>query len=60
MVAWFSKRLGVREQWMDSVEFAGVIANGRCYRGNKGRWIDPLTLGTDYGEYIDVVFKTLP
>jgi hypothetical protein len=53
----FPKRLGVRQQWMDRVEFAGVIANGRCYKGNKGRWITFLTLGTNYGEYIDVVVQ---
>jgi DNA polymerase III alpha subunit len=53
----FPKRLGVRQQWMDRVEFAGVIANGRCYRGKKGRWVTFLTLGTNYGEYIDVVVQ---
>jgi len=44
----------VRQQWLERVEFAGVIANGRVFRGNKGRYITFLTLGTDYGEYIDV------
>ena len=53
----FPKRLGVRQQWMDRVEFSGVIANGRCYRGKKGRWVTFLTLGVDYGEYIDVVIQ---
>ena len=40
-----------------SVEFAGVIANGRCYRGKKGRWVTFLDPGTNYGEYIDVVVQ---
>ena len=44
----------VRQQWLERVEFAGVIANGRVFRGSNGRWITFLTLGTDYGEYIDV------
>jgi DNA polymerase III alpha subunit len=45
---------GVRQQWLERVEFAGVIANGRVFRGQKGRWVTFLTLGTNYGEYIDV------
>lgn len=45
----------VKSQWLDHVEFAGVIANGRVFRGRNGRWVTFLTLGTDYGEYIDVV-----
>ena len=47
--------MGVRQQWLDRVEFAGIIANGRVFRGRNGRWVTFLTLGTDYGEYIDVV-----
>ena len=53
----FPPRLGVKQQWMDRVEFAGVIANSRCYKGNKGRWVTFLTLGTNYGEYIDVTVQ---
>ena len=44
----------VRTQWLNRVEYAGVIANGRVFRGAKNRWATFLTLGTDYGEYIDV------
>ena len=51
----FPRGLGVRQQWLDRVEFAGIIANGRVFRGRNGRWVTFLTLGTDYGEYIDVV-----
>ena len=45
------------KQWLDRVEFAGVIANGRVFRGRTGRWVTFLTLGTNYGEYIDVVVQ---
>ena len=51
----FIPALGVRQQWLDRVEFSGLIANGRVYKGNKGRYVTFVTLGTDYGEYIDVV-----
>lgn len=44
----------VRQQWLDRVEFAGVIANGRVFRGKNGKWVTFLTLGTAYGEYIDI------
>ena len=53
----FPRNLGVKQQWLERVEFAGVIANGRCYKGNRGRWVTFLTLGTNYGEYIDVVVQ---
>ena len=45
----------VRSQWLDRVEFAGVIANGRVFRGRNGRWVTFLTLGINYGEYADIV-----
>lgn len=47
----------VRNQWLDRVEFAGVIANGRVFRGANNRWITFLTLGTDYGKYCDVIVQ---
>ena len=53
----FPPRLGVKQQWLDRVEYAGVIANSRCYKGNKGRWITFLTLGIGYGEYIDITVQ---
>ena len=53
----FPRGLGVRQQWLDRVEFAGVIANGRVFRGKGNRWVTFLTLGTDYGEYIDVIVQ---
>jgi len=50
----FIPRCGVQQKWLEHVEFAGVIANGRVFRGKNGRWLTFLTLGTDYGEYIDI------
>ena len=47
----------VRQQWLERVEFAGVIANGRVFRGKNGRYVTFLTLGIDYGEYIDVTIQ---
>ena len=44
----------MKQLWLERVDFAGVIANGRVFRGANGRWVTFLTLGTDYGEYIDV------
>ena len=53
----FPRSLGVRQQWLDRVEFAGVIANGRVFRGRNNRWVTFVTLGTNYGEYIDVTIQ---
>ena len=53
----FPKGMGVRQQWLDRVQFAGVIANGRVFRGRNGRWVTFLTLGTNYGEYIDITVQ---
>lgn len=50
----FVPRCGVRTKWLERVEFAGVIANGRTFRGKNGKYVTFLTLGTDYGEYIDI------
>ena len=44
----------VRQQWLERVEFAGVIANGRVFRGKNGKYVTFLTLGIDYGKYIDI------
>jgi DNA polymerase III alpha subunit len=53
----FPKHLGVEQRFLERVNFAGVIANGRCFRGNNGRWVTFLTLGTNYGEYIDITVQ---
>ena len=48
---------GVRSNYLERVEFAGVIANGRVFRGKNNRWVTFLTLGTNYGEYIDITIQ---
>ena len=53
----FPQQLGVKTRFLERVNFAGVIANGRCFRGANGRWVTFLTLGTDYGKYIDVTVQ---
>ena len=53
----FVSGLGVRQQWLERVQFAGIIANGRVFRGRNGRWVTFLTLGTDYGEYVDITVQ---
>ena len=53
----FPKGMGVKQQWLDHVSYAGVIANGRVFRGKNGKWVTFLTLGTNYGEYIDVTVQ---
>ena len=54
----FIKGCGVRSNYLERVEFAGVIANGRVFRGKNGRYVTFLTLGTNYGEYIDITIQT--
>jgi DNA polymerase-3 subunit alpha len=47
----------VKGTYMDHVEFAGLIANGRVYKGDKGKYVTFLMLGYDNGGYVDVVAK---
>ena len=58
---WSSKEfmpgMYVRELYMDKVEFAGLVANGRVFRGDKGRYVTFLTLGVGNGQYVDVTIK---
>ena len=42
------------EQYMDRFEFAGLIANGRVFKADKGKYITFLTLGVGNGKYIDI------
>lgn len=39
---------------MDRYEFAGLIANGRVFKADKGKYITFLTLGVGNGKYIDI------
>ena len=47
----------VKELYMDRVEFAGLVANGRVFKGDKGKYVTFLTLGIGNGQYIDVTIK---
>jgi len=53
----FMPGMYVKELYLDKVEFAGMIANGRVFRGDKGRYVTFLTLGIGNGQYIDVTIK---
>jgi DNA polymerase-3 subunit alpha len=53
----FPQGLGVQQKYLERVNFAGVIANGRTFRGKTGRYVTFLTLGTNYGEYVDVTIQ---
>ena len=51
----FIPKCKVATQYLDYVEFAGVVANGRVFRGNNGKYIPFVTLGIGpAGEYIDI------
>ena len=59
---WWSRKdfvpgMYVQNTWGDYVEFAGMIANGRVYKGHGGKYVTFATLGVDNSEYIDVVIK---
>ncbi len=53
----FPRGLGVQQKYLERVNFAGIIANGRTFRGKTGKYVTFLTLGTNYGEYIDVTVQ---
>ncbi len=53
----FMPGMYVKELYGDKVEFAGLVANGRVFRGDKGRYVTFLTLGVGNGQYIDVTIK---
>ena len=53
----FIPKCKVATQYLDYVEFAGVVANGRVFRGNNGKYITFVTLGIGPGEYIDITVK---
>lgn len=53
----YPEALGTRHLFSDRVEFAGIVANGRGFRGKNGKWVTFLTLGTEPGEFIDVTVR---
>jgi DNA polymerase III alpha subunit len=53
----FMPHMFVQETWGDRVNFAGLVANGRVFKGEQGRYVTFLTLGIANGEYVDVTVK---
>jgi len=53
----FMPGMYVKELYLDKVEFAGLIANGRVFRSDKNKYVTFLTLGVGNGQYIDVTIK---
>lgn len=47
----------VKDLYMDRVEFAGLVANGRIFRSDRGQYITFVTLGVGNGQYIDITIK---
>ena len=47
----------VKGTYMDHVEFAGLVANGRVFKGEKGKYVTFVTLGVDNGQYVDITVK---
>ena len=47
----------IQETWGDRVNFAGLVANGRVFRGEQGKYITFVTLGINNGEYVDVTIR---
>ena len=50
----FMPGMYVRQLYMDKVEFAGMIANGRVFKSDRGKYVTFLTLGVGNGQYIDI------
>lgn len=43
--------------YQDRFEFSGLVANGRVFKGETGRYVTFLTLGIGNGQYIDVTAR---
>ena len=43
--------------YQDRFEFQGLIANGRVFKGESGRYVTFLTLGVGNGQYIDITVR---
>ncbi len=43
--------------YKDQFEFAGLIANGRVFKGETGKYVTFLTLGVGNGQYIDITVR---
>ena len=43
--------------YQDRFEFVGLIANGRVFKGETGKYVTFLTLGVGNGQYIDITVR---
>ena len=55
----FPANVGLWKRHQNYYEFSGLVANGRSYRCKNSKWITFLTLGYDYGKYIDIVVSKM-
>jgi len=53
----FLPGMNVQNTWLDRWEFTGLIANGRVFKGDSGKYVTFLTLGVGNGRYIDVTVR---
>ena len=42
-----------RSLYLDRIEFAGLVANGRVYKSGHKKYVTFVTLGIDNGYYVD-------
>ena len=47
----------VQETYLDHVNFAGLVANGRVFKGAEGKYVTFVTLGVGNSDYVDVTIK---
>jgi DNA polymerase III alpha subunit len=53
----FLPGMNVQNTWLDRWEFTGLVANGRVFKGDSGKYVTFLTLGVGNGRYIDVTVR---
>lgn len=46
-----------RHLYLDRIEFAGLIANGRVYKAGNKKYVTFVTLGIDNGYYVDLTIN---
>jgi len=53
----FMPNMFVQETYLDRVNFAGLVANGRVFKGAEGKYVTFVTLGVGNSDYVDVTIK---
>ena len=53
----FMPNMFVQETYLDHVNFAGLVANGRVFKGAEGKYVTFVTLGVGNSDYVDVTIK---